>query len=108
MPCSSLSTRAQPGLLVNVAIGYGGRREIADAVRALLQDRALRGVSLEEVANVLDAEHIATATVARADLVVSWNFKHIVQFERIRGYNAVNLKLGYPTLAIHNPREVTE
>ena len=68
------STRDKPGLLVNVAIGYGGRREIADAVRALLQDRALRGASLEEVANVLDAEHIAEHLYTRGqpdpDLVI--------------------------------------
>jgi short-chain Z-isoprenyl diphosphate synthase len=53
------STRDKPGLLVNVAIGYGGRREIADAVRSLLHERAAKGASLEEVASLLDVEHIA-------------------------------------------------
>ena len=53
------ATRDKPGLLVNVAIGYGGRREIADAVRGLLQAHAERGTSLEEVATLLDVEHIA-------------------------------------------------
>jgi short-chain Z-isoprenyl diphosphate synthase len=53
------ATRDKTGLLVNVAIGYGGRREIADAVRGLLQEHALRGTSLEEVATLLDVEHIA-------------------------------------------------
>ena len=53
------STRDKSGLLVNVAIGYGGRREIADAVRGLLQEHAERGDSLEEVASLLDAERIA-------------------------------------------------
>jgi short-chain Z-isoprenyl diphosphate synthase len=53
------STRDRPGLLVNVAIGYGGRREIADAVRGLLQEHAERGTTLEEVATLLDVEHIA-------------------------------------------------
>jgi short-chain Z-isoprenyl diphosphate synthase len=53
------ATRDKPGLVVNVAIGYGGRREIADAVRGLLQEHAVRGASLEEVAAALDAEHIA-------------------------------------------------
>jgi short-chain Z-isoprenyl diphosphate synthase len=53
------STRNKTGLLVNVAYGYGGRREIADAVRSLLQDHAARGTSLEEVANLLDVEHIS-------------------------------------------------
>jgi short-chain Z-isoprenyl diphosphate synthase len=52
-------TRDRNGLLVNVAIGYGGRREIADAVRGLLQEHAVRGTSLEEVATLLDVEHIA-------------------------------------------------
>lgn len=58
--------------------------------------------------SLLDAEHIATATIARADILVSWNFKHIVQFERIRGYNDVNLKQGFAAIAIHSPWEVIE
>jgi short-chain Z-isoprenyl diphosphate synthase len=52
-------TRDVDGLLVNIAVGYGGRREIADAVRSLLQEHATRGTSLEELAEVLDVEHIA-------------------------------------------------
>ena len=46
-------------MLVNIAVGYGGRREIADAVRALLNDHAARGTSIEELAEMLDVEHIA-------------------------------------------------
>ncbi|WP_372477464.1 isoprenyl transferase [Nocardioides potassii] len=53
------STRHLDGILVNVAVGYGGRREIADAVRALLADHATRGTSLEELADLIDVEHIA-------------------------------------------------
>ena len=53
------ATREVDGLLVNVAVGYGGRREIADAVRALLHEHADRGTTLEELAEVLDVEHIA-------------------------------------------------
>ncbi len=52
-------TRDVTGMLVNVAVGYGGRREIADAVRSLLQEHAERGTSLEELAEVIDVEHIA-------------------------------------------------
>lgn len=52
-----------------------------------------------------DCYHIAIATINKADLLVSWNFKHIVNIERIHGYNAVNLKNGYHTLEIRNPRE---
>jgi short-chain Z-isoprenyl diphosphate synthase len=52
-------TSGNKGMSVNVAIGYGGRREIADAVRSLLQEHATRGTSIEEVAQLLDVEHIA-------------------------------------------------
>jgi short-chain Z-isoprenyl diphosphate synthase len=62
------------GLLVNVAVGYGGRREIADAVRALLHEHAGRGTTLEELAEVLDVEHIAEHLYTRGqpdpDLVI--------------------------------------
>jgi len=53
-----------------------------------------------------DAQHIAIATVARVDVLVSWNFKHIVNLERIHGYNSVNLRQGYPMIEIRTPREV--
>jgi len=52
-------TRDVDGLLVNIAVGYGGRREIADAVRSLLAEHAVKGTSLEELAQVIDVEHIA-------------------------------------------------
>ena len=54
-----------------------------------------------------DALHIALATVARVDVLVSWNFKHIVNLRRIHAFNGVNLKRGYPLLEIRTPREVT-
>ena len=52
-----------------------------------------------------DCLHIALATIHRADFLVSWNFKHIVNIERIRGYNAINIKNGYKQLEIRSPRE---
>jgi hypothetical protein len=55
-----------------------------------------------------DALHIALATVARVDVLVSWNFKHIVNLTRIHAYNAVNLKRGYPLLEIRTPQEIVE
>jgi short-chain Z-isoprenyl diphosphate synthase len=62
------------GLIVNIAVGYGGRREIADAVRAMLQEQAGRGTSIEELAEVLDVEHIAEHLYTRGqpdpDLVI--------------------------------------
>lgn len=54
-----------------------------------------------------DALHIALATVAGVDLLVSWNFKHIVHFDKIRQFSAVNLENGYKPLEIYSPREVT-
>jgi short-chain Z-isoprenyl diphosphate synthase len=53
------ATRTVRGITVNIAVGYGGRREIADAVRSLLQEHAARGTSIEELAEILDVEHIA-------------------------------------------------
>jgi short-chain Z-isoprenyl diphosphate synthase len=53
------ATREVDGMLVNVAVGYGGRREIADAVRSLLQEAAAEGTSMEELASIIDVEHIA-------------------------------------------------
>ncbi len=52
-----------------------------------------------------DCFHIALATIFKADVLVSWNFKHIVNVVRIRGYNAVNMKLGYQTIDIRSPKE---
>lgn len=52
-----------------------------------------------------DCLHIALATINRADFLVSWNFKHIVNIERIRGYNSINIKNGYKPLEIRSPRE---
>lgn len=53
-----------------------------------------------------DCRHIALATIHRADWLVSWNFKHIVNVKRIQGYNGVNLLLGYQPLEIRIPYEV--
>jgi predicted nucleic acid-binding protein len=52
-----------------------------------------------------DCLHIALATVNRADFLISWNFKHIVNVQRIRGYNSINIKNGYRQLEIRSPRE---
>jgi short-chain Z-isoprenyl diphosphate synthase len=52
-------TEHRSGMQVNIAVGYGGRQEIADAVRSLLQEQASRGTSIEELAEILDVDHIA-------------------------------------------------
>ncbi len=56
--------------------------------------------------HLFDAQHIAIATIERVDVLVSWNFKQIVNLNRIHKFNSVNLKLGYPLLEIRSPREV--
>jgi len=55
-----------------------------------------------------DALHIAAATVLGVDVLVSWNFKHIVNLDKIKLFNSVNLKEGYSILEIRSPREVIE
>jgi predicted nucleic acid-binding protein len=54
-----------------------------------------------------DALHIALATIAEVDVLASWNFKHIVHFDKIRLFTAVNIERGYKPLQIYSPREVT-
>lgn len=53
-----------------------------------------------------DCLHIAMATINRADFLISWNFKHIVNIQRIMGYNSINIKNGYKQLEIRSPREL--
>lgn len=53
-----------------------------------------------------DCLHIATATIHKLDLLISWNFKHIVNVIRIRGYNSINLRNGYSTLEIRSPKDL--
>jgi hypothetical protein len=87
-------------------------RERVEIVELSEEIEALRDAYLDAgvvgSASLLDAEHIASASVAAVDLIVSWNFKHIVHFEKIRGYHAVNLLRGYHPIPIHIPKEVIE
>jgi len=53
-----------------------------------------------------DCRHIALATVNKVDVLASWNFKHIVNLDRIKGYNSVNLKLGYQMIEIRSPKDL--
>ena len=74
--------------------------EARDLARAYVAAGALRAV-MEN-----DALHVAAATVASADVLLSWNFKHIVNFERIRKFNGVNLIKGYHQVQICSPLEM--
>lgn len=53
-----------------------------------------------------DARHMAIATVGRVDVLVSWNFKQIVNLQRIHGYNSMNRRKGHPMIGNRTPREV--
>ncbi|MEO6831370.1 MAG: hypothetical protein ABI378_03810 [Chitinophagaceae bacterium] len=53
-----------------------------------------------------DCRHIALATINKVDVLASWNFKHIVNLERIKGYNSVNMRLGYSILEIRSPKDL--
>jgi hypothetical protein len=53
-----------------------------------------------------DCRHIACATINKVDFLISWNFKHIVNVFRIRGYNSINIKNGHIQLDIRSPKEI--
>ena len=87
-------------LLLNPEVLEVDEEEIA------LADRYLeRGILSENYYD--DAQHIALATVANVDVLASWNFRHIVHFDKICQFNAVNLEQGYKPSDIRSPREVT-
>ena len=56
--------------------------------------------------SVEDCRHIAMATIHKVDVLASWNFKHIVNLDRIKGYNSVNLRLGYSMIEIRSPKDL--
>lgn len=75
-----------------------------EEARSLADDYVSAGVL--GGASIADALHVAAATVAGADLILSWNFSHIVNYNRIRGFNSVNVRMGYRAMTILSPREV--
>ena len=75
----------------------------SDVIRladAYISEKVVGKTSIE------DCRHIALATINRVDILASWNFKHIVNLDRIKGYNSVNLRLGYPIIDIRSPKEL--
>ncbi len=82
------------------------RLKINNDAKSLAREYLKEGVVTEKY--IVDAQHIAIASVFKVDLVVSWNFKHIVNYKKIRSYNGVNLKNGYPLIEIRSPREVVD
>jgi hypothetical protein len=55
--------------------------------------------------SITDCRHIALATISKVDVLASWNFKHIVNLDKIKGYNSVNLRLGYMMIEIRSPKD---
>ncbi|WP_417910537.1 PIN domain protein [Candidatus Electronema sp. PJ] len=79
--------------------------EVNEEALNLLAQYQIESILTEKYRN--DMVHIALATIAGVDLLTSWNFKHIVRFDKIRAFNAVNIASGYKTVEIYSPREVT-
>jgi predicted nucleic acid-binding protein len=75
-----------------------------DDVQSLAQAYIVAGVLTSS--HESDARHVAAATIARADVILSWNFRHMVNFERIRKFNGVNAMQGYPAIEIRSPLEM--
>lgn len=80
------------------------RVELSEVERNLAQNYINENVVGKT--SLADCQHIAIATVVNVDVLVSWNFKHIVNLERIRGYNSINLREGYKSLEIRTPKEI--
>lgn len=90
--------------LASVPLAHIETLQLDAEARELAEAYAAAGVLTAKMR--ADAQHIAIATVGRVDVLVSWNFKHIVNLQRIHGYNSVNLRSGYPMIEIRTPREV--
>jgi len=81
--------------------------EIGEITEAALELRqAYLHAGIVGPKSLADALHVAVATVLGCGIIVSWNFRHIVHFQKIAMYNGVNQMNGYPAIAIHSPREV--
>ncbi len=97
-----------PKLVKELLLKYPGDRFERIELTQETMDLADRYVAEKVVgrASLEDCRHIALATINRVDVLASWNFKHIVNLDRIKGYNSVNLKLRYPTIEIRTPQEL--
>lgn len=80
--------------------------EVTEEVNALAEEYINEKVVGES--SIDDCRHIARATINKVDYLVSWNFKHIVNVFRIRGYNSINIKNGYMQLDIRSPKDIIE
>lgn len=74
--------------------------EILQLATKYIEEKVVGQTSLD------DCVHIASATISKADILISWNFKHIVNVYRIRGYNSINIRSNFQSLEIRSPKEV--
>ena len=91
-------------LLHNYSVEKFNRIELTEEAILLadtyIAEKVVGKTSLE------DCRHIAMATINKVDILASWNFKHIVNLDKIKGYNSVNLKLGYQMIEIRSPKDL--
>ncbi len=88
----------------NEILAYAEVIEITEEALKLRDAYLASNIVTEKYSN--DALHVSLATISRCDVIVSWNFKHIVHFEKIPLYNAVNVLQGYNQISIYSPLEV--
>lgn len=79
---------------------------LPESLEAITLAEAYVAAKVVTVTSRNDAIHVAYATISRADAIVSWNFKHIVRLDRMKGYNRVNFEKGYGMIEIISPKEV--
>lgn len=91
-------------LLFNFPTDYFERVELTNEAVKLADTYIVEKVV--GISSIEDCRHIAMATIYKVDVLASWNFKHIVNLDRIKGYNAVNLKLGYSMIEIRSPKDL--
>jgi hypothetical protein len=103
---SELALAPEPvrAVLVTVPDSHIEVVQLTSAVEELARRYLAEGILPASM--LADAQHVAIATIAQVDALVSWNFRHMVNLPRIHRYHAVNAKLGYPTIEIRSPREV--
>lgn len=80
------------------------RVELTNEARELAEKYIIENVVVKT--NLADCQHIALATINKVDVLASWNYQHIVNLERIRGYNSINLREGYQMIEIRTPKEI--
>lgn len=91
-------------IVSEIPIDYVEFIEFSDEIKEL-RDAYLDAKILSNT-SIYDAEHIASASVVDVDMIISWNFKHIVHYDKIRKFHSINLLNGYKPIAIYSPKEV--